>query len=178
VAGAQQSISLAYHLLSGRNDPEVDAILDNVILMLWPTLNPDGQNEVVAWYRRNVGTPYEASPLPDLYQEYVGHDNNPRRLHEQHARIARGDAHGTRVEPRHLLLSSQTAPFPTRIFIPPFTEPISSNIHPLMQSLGENPSRTISHAAIKPARPQTDPKHCTVARQIPQGTAISAVYVM
>ena len=26
----------------------------------------------------------------------------------------------------------QTAPFPTRIFIPPFTEPISSNIHPLM----------------------------------------------
>ena len=26
----------------------------------------------------------------------------------------------------------QTAPFPTRIFIPPFIEPISSNIHPLM----------------------------------------------
>src|SRR5260370_8107357 len=26
----------------------------------------------------------------------------------------------------------QTAPFPTRIFIPPFTEPISSNINPLM----------------------------------------------
>jgi hypothetical protein len=26
----------------------------------------------------------------------------------------------------------QTSPFPTRIFIPPFTEPISSNIHPLM----------------------------------------------
>ena len=26
----------------------------------------------------------------------------------------------------------QTAPFPARIFIPPFVEPISSNIHPLM----------------------------------------------
>ena len=23
-----------------------------------------------------LGTPYEVSPLPDLYQEYVGHDNN------------------------------------------------------------------------------------------------------
>ena len=53
VAGAQQSITLAYKLVSSQNDPEVDAILNNVILMLWPTLNPDGQNEVVAWYRKN-----------------------------------------------------------------------------------------------------------------------------
>ena len=63
VAGAQQSIALAYKLISTQGDPAVDAILDNVILMLWPTLNPDGQNEVVAWYRRNLGTPYEVSPL-------------------------------------------------------------------------------------------------------------------
>jgi len=49
VAGAQQSINLAYKLVSSQGDPEVDAILDNVILMLWPTLNPDGQNEVSAW---------------------------------------------------------------------------------------------------------------------------------
>ena len=76
VAGAQQSINLAYKLVSSQGDPEVDAILSNVILMLWPTLNPDGQNEVVAWYRKNLGTTYEVSPLPDLYQEYVGHDNN------------------------------------------------------------------------------------------------------
>ena len=76
VAGAQHSILLAYKLVSTEGDPEINAILDNVILMLWPTLNPDGQSEVVAWYRKNVGTPYEVSPLPDLYQEYVGHDNN------------------------------------------------------------------------------------------------------
>ena len=44
VAGAQQSINLAHKLISSQGDPEVDAILDNVILMLWPTLNPDGQN--------------------------------------------------------------------------------------------------------------------------------------
>src|SRR5580704_10281427 len=45
VAGAQQSITLAYKLVSSQNDPEVDAILNNVILMLWPTLNPDGRSE-------------------------------------------------------------------------------------------------------------------------------------
>ena len=46
------------------------------ILMLWPTINPDGQQMVAEWYMKNVGTPYELSGLPQLYQEYVGHDNN------------------------------------------------------------------------------------------------------
>ena len=57
----------------------------------------------------------------------------PRRLHEQHARVADGDAHRARVGRREIFYCHhQTAPFPTRIFIPPFTEPISRNIHPLM----------------------------------------------
>ena len=64
VAGAQHSILLAHRLASAQGDPEVDAILKNVIVMLWPTLNPDGQNQVTAWYRKNVGTAFEVSPLP------------------------------------------------------------------------------------------------------------------
>jgi hypothetical protein len=132
VAGAQQSIVLAYKLVSSQNDPEVDAILNNVILMLWPTLNPDGQNEVVGWYRKNVGTQYEVSPLPDLYQEYVGHDNN--RDGYMNNMLESQDVTRTELEwaPVIFYCHHQTAPFPTRIFIPPFVEPISSNIHPLM----------------------------------------------
>ena len=132
VAGAQQSINLAYKLVSSQNDPEVDAILNNVILMLWPTLNPDGQNQVVSWYRKNVGTPFEVSPLPDLYQEYVGHDNN--RDGYMNNMLESQDVTRTELEwdPVIFYCHHQTAPFPTRIFIPPFVEPISSNIHPLM----------------------------------------------
>src|SRR5580693_4601633 len=132
VAGAQQSILLAYKLVSTQGDPAVDAILSNVILMLWPTLNPDGQNEVVAWYRKNVGTRYEVSPLPDLYQEYVGHDNN--RDGYMNNMLESQDVTRTEIEwdPVIFYCHHQTAPFPTRIFIPPFVEPISSNIHPLM----------------------------------------------
>jgi hypothetical protein len=132
VAGAQQSINLAYKLVSSQGDPEVDAILDNVILMLWPTLNPDGQNEVAAWYRKNLGTSYEVSPLPDLYQEYVGHDNN--RDGYMNNMLESQDVTRTELEwePVIFYCHHQTAPFPARIFIPPFTEPISSNIHPLM----------------------------------------------
>jgi hypothetical protein len=132
VAGAQHSIQLAYNLIATQGDPEIDAILDNVIVMLWPTLNPDGQNEVVAWYRKNVGTPYEVSQLPDLYQEYVGHDNN--RDGYMNNMLESQVVTRTELEwnPVVFYCHHQTAPFPTRIFIPPFTEPISSNIHPLM----------------------------------------------
>ena len=132
VAGAQQSIALAYKLVSSQGDPEVDAILDHLIVLLWPTLNPDGQNEVVAWYRKNVGTPYEVSPLPDLYQEYVGHDNN--RDGYMNNMLESREVTRTELDwdPVVFYCHHQTAPFPTRIFIPPFTEPISSNIHPLM----------------------------------------------
>jgi len=132
VAGAQQTITLAYKLVASQGDPEVDNILNNVIVMLWPTLNPDGQNEVTAWYRKNVGTRYEVSPLPDLYQEYVGHDNN--RDGYMNNMLESQDVTRTEVEwaPVIFYCQHQTAPFPARIYIPPFVEPISSNIHPLM----------------------------------------------
>lgn len=132
VAGGQHSIQLAYQLLSARNDPEVDLILDNVILVLWPTLNPEGQNMVTSWYRKNLGTPYEVSPLPWLYQEYVGHDNNRDGYMQNmiESQVV------TRVEleynPVIFYCQHQVAPFPARIWIPPFAEPISTNINPLM----------------------------------------------
>jgi len=132
VAGAQQSILLAHRLVSAQGDPEVDAILKNVILMLWPTLNPDGQNAVASWYRQNVGTVYEVSPMPDLYQEYVGHDNNRDGYMNNMAESQAVTRAELEWAPVIFYCHHQTAPFPARIFIPPFVEPISSNIHPLM----------------------------------------------
>jgi murein tripeptide amidase MpaA len=76
VAGAQQTPLLAFDLISKAAEPQTKAILDNVVLMLWPTINPDGQQLVAEWYMKNVGTPYELSEVPTLYQDYVGHDNN------------------------------------------------------------------------------------------------------
>jgi hypothetical protein len=132
VAGAQHSILLAYKLVATQGDPEVDAILDKVILVLWPTLNPDGQDMVVSWYRKNLGTPYEVSPMPELFQEYVGHDNN----RDGYMNNMLESQESTRAEldwnPEVFYCQHQTAPFPARIFIPPFIEPISSNIDPVL----------------------------------------------
>jgi hypothetical protein len=134
VAGGQHSIQLAYKLVSAQGDPQIDAILNNVILVLWPTINPDGQNMVVSWYRRNLGTQFEVSPMPWLYQEYVGHDNNRDgyMLNMIESQVV------TRTEieysPVIFYCQHQTAPFPARIWIPPFADPISSNISPYMRS--------------------------------------------
>ena len=132
VAHAQHTIQLAYDLVTGDDDPEIAAILDNVILMLWPSINPDGQTMVSEWYESNVGTPYEVSPTPFLYQKYVGHDNNRdgymiNQIESRYTtRVART------FEPQVLYNHHQSSPFPTRIWIPPFAEPVSPYVHPLM----------------------------------------------
>ena len=134
VAGGQHSIALAYKLLSAKNDPEIDAILDNVILVLWPTLNPDGQDMIVNWYRQHVGTKYEVSPLPWLYQEYVGHDNNRDgfmlNMKEEQV-VVKAELE---FSPVIFYCQHQTAPSPARIWIPPFADPISSNVSPYVRS--------------------------------------------
>ena len=134
VAGGQHSIALAYKLLSAKNDPEIDAILDNVILVLWPTLNPDGQDMVVSWYRQNLGTKYEVAPMPWLYQDYVGHDNNRDgfmlNMKEEQV-VVKAELE---YSPVIFYCQHQTAPFPARIWIPPFADPISNNVSPYVRS--------------------------------------------
>lgn len=132
-AGQEHTIQLAYDLVSKSGDPQTDFILDNVVTVLWFSLNPDGQNMVADWYRRNLGTPFEVSPMPALYQKYVGHDNNRdgymnNMIESQVVTRVSTESWFPMVYYNH----HQTAPFPARIWIPPFAEPISSNVHPLM----------------------------------------------
>ncbi len=132
VAHGQHTIQLAYDLISGDDDPEIADILDNVVLVLWFSINPDGQNMVAEWYRQNLGTPYETSGMPELYQKYVGHDNN-RDGYTINMIESRTVTRVTRSwEPQILYNHHQSSPFPTRIWIPPFAEPVSIHVHPLM----------------------------------------------
>ena len=132
VAGAQHTIRLAYDILSRAREPGMKEILDNTVLFLWPSLNPDGQDIVVDWYRQNVGTPYEVAPLHELYQKYIGHDNNrdAYMLNVIESRVvARTWRHW---EPQIVYVQHQSSPFPTRIWLPPFAEPIAPRVPALM----------------------------------------------
>ncbi|HEX3702915.1 MAG TPA: M14 metallopeptidase family protein, partial [Vicinamibacterales bacterium] len=132
VAGPQQTPLLAYDLISRAGEPQTKAILDNVIVMLWPTINPDGQQIVAEWYMKNVGTPYELSAVPRLYQDYVGHDNN-RDAYMLNMIESRVIEHTWRQwEPSIVYTQHQSGPFPTRIWLPPFSEPVGTDAPYLM----------------------------------------------
>jgi len=75
VASTHTAVEFAYRLLT-EDKPHFRAILQNTILLLVPSLNPDGVDIVTRWYRRTLGTPFEGTSPPELYHRYVGHDNN------------------------------------------------------------------------------------------------------
>ncbi|WP_228236766.1 M14 metallopeptidase family protein [Allomuricauda sp. M10] len=132
VAGAQHIITLADQIIREADTPKFKAILDNVILVLWPSLNPDGQDIIANWYMGNVGTPYETARTPWLYQKYVGHDNNrdAYMLNMLESRVV--GRTWREWEPNIIHVHHQSSPFPTRIWLPPFAEPVATQTPPLM----------------------------------------------
>jgi hypothetical protein len=75
IVASQMSMLLA-HQLATAEDERTKEILDNTILLLIPSANPDGIDIVADWYRKTLGTKYEGSSPPELYNHYAGHDNN------------------------------------------------------------------------------------------------------
>ena len=152
--GTSQAMNELVHQLATERSPWVDHILENTIVLLIPSQNPDGQRMVVDWYRKNVNTPYEGSPLPELYHKYAGHDNN------------RDSYMLTQVETQYLnrvtyrdwlpevyLDMHQMGNGHARIFVPPFKNPPNPNIDPLIWSevnlLGQAMAAKL-HEADKP----------------------------
>ncbi|MEP6912913.1 MAG: M14 family zinc carboxypeptidase, partial [bacterium] len=74
--GSYLSSMLIAHQLASSNRPEILDILHNTIILLVPSLNPDGVDIVKNWYDKTLGTPYEGTDPPELYHKYTGHDNN------------------------------------------------------------------------------------------------------
>ena len=132
VAHGQHAPELAYMLAAGHSD-ELQRMLRDVIVVLMPNMNPDGLNIVVDWYNQNLGTPFETAGLPVLYQKYSGHDNN-----RDWYMITQPETQAVAKQlyevwyPQIVYNHHQTAPFPARIFVPPFADPSNPNIPPLV----------------------------------------------
>ena len=136
VAHAQHTIQLAYNLVTG-TDPEIVNILDNSILLLWFSINPDGQNQVASWYRSNLGTQYEVSNLPGLYQEYVGHDNNRDGYMNNMIESQVITRDQSRILPRRLLQPPPDRALPRAHLDPALRRPGLAQSTPADVSLGE-----------------------------------------
>ena len=131
VAHGQTASLLAFKTVTEESD-EMRAIRDSVILILVPNMNPDGTTMVASWYRENLGKPWE-SRLPELWHKYVGHDDN-RDWFMMNQIETRNSARQLYSEwfPQIVYNHHQTGPFPSRIFVPPFDDPMNPNIPPLV----------------------------------------------
>ena len=132
IGASQMSLELV-HRLATDDSPAVKKILDNVIFLLVPSLNPDGQIMVTDWFNKNLGTPYETSPLPYLYHPYAGHDNNrdmymfTQKESQYTAQLLWHDWF-----PAVWLDEHQMGNDGARIFVMPAADPINPNVHPLI----------------------------------------------
>lgn len=132
VAHGQFMPELAHYLATDES-AETRQIRENVIVLVMANMNPDGLNIVADWYLSNVGSPYELSPIPELYHPYIGHDNNRdwyMFTQVETQAVARQLYH--EWFPQIVYNHHQSSPFPGRIWTPPFENPVNPNLDPLV----------------------------------------------
>ncbi|MDX1582136.1 MAG: M14 family metallopeptidase, partial [Thermoanaerobaculia bacterium] len=133
IASSQMAMIWSHQLASAPSGSNLAAWLDDVILLLVPSLNPDGQQMVVDWYRKHRGTEFEGGRMPWLYHHYVGHDNNRDwfMLTQKETRaLSRAIYH--EWFPQIFVDHHQMGATGPRMFIPPFADPLDPDIHPLI----------------------------------------------
>jgi hypothetical protein len=131
VAPAQHIAQLTYDLLTDQSKKTKKMLHEVIVMLVLP--NPDGMDMVAEWYQSNLNTPYETSPLPWLYQKYIGHDNNRDSFMLSVSETANINQLVNHDWYPHIFYNHhQRAPFPTLIFIPPDSEPTNPNLHPLL----------------------------------------------
>lgn len=124
-------------------EPGYQQILDESILLIVPTLNPDGMDLVHRWYKDTLGTSAEGTSPPALYHRYAGHDNNrdwyQHRLQE--TRVMVREVH--RIWMPHVVIDlHQMGQKSPRYVVPPYIDPAEIHVHPLIYQLaGELGSR-------------------------------------
>lgn len=134
VAGAQHTPELAWWLVTSDSD-EARRIRDNTILLLMPSMNPDGLDIVRDWYNKNLGTPFETTSPPDIYHHYVGHDNNRdwTMFTQVETQVVARQLYKEWL-PQIVYNHHQSGPFPSRIWGPPMKDPVNPNLDPLIVS--------------------------------------------
>jgi hypothetical protein len=132
IGSSQMSMEWAYNLATSQ-DPEILRRLNDSIVLLIPSLNPDGEIMVTEWYRKYLGTRYEGGEMPYLYHHYVGHDDNRdwfMLTQIETKNVNRMVYH--EWFPQFWLDEHQMGENGPRIYIPPNADPVAKLVNPLV----------------------------------------------
>lgn len=132
IGGTQMAPELAWDLIACDSE-ENRRILDNVIFLMVPCFNPDGEIMVTDWYYKLLGTEYEGTNTPFLYHKYAGHDNNrdafALNLPESRymAKLLFTEWHPQAYQDHHHM-----GPNGARLFLAPYSDAIRPHADPLV----------------------------------------------
>lgn len=145
---AQAAPLIAYNLVAGL-EPGLTEHLNEVVLMMVPSHNPDGQDMIVEHYNRYLGTEYEGSSQPGVYHKYVGHNINRDFITltmKENQAVA--DIYNLDWHPHVLVEKHQMGMTGVRYFVPPNHDPIAENIDETLWNwswvFGSNMSRDMT----------------------------------
>jgi hypothetical protein len=132
VAATQTAMETAYELASS-DRPEIREVLENTVVVMIPSHNPDGTQRVTEWYRSSLGTAWEGHAPPFLYQKYTGHDNN-RDWYMFTQRESRLTLQGLYDPwaPQIVHDIHQMGARAARLFAPPYVDPWEPNVDPAL----------------------------------------------
>ncbi len=127
--GSTLSSMLIAEKLAKAEDAETKKILENTIIVLVPSLNPDGVDIVKNWYDKTLGTKFEGTSPPELYQKYVGHDNNRDwyAFTQVETQLTVDKIHNV-FHPQIVHDIHQQGANGARLFLPPYEPPVEPNV--------------------------------------------------
>jgi hypothetical protein len=127
--GSYLSAMLIADKLATAKDAETLKILDNTIILLVPSLNPDGVDIIKNWYDKTLGTKFEGTEPPELYHKYVGHDDNRDwyAFTQVETQLTVDKIHNV-WHPQIVHDIHQQGANGSRLFLPPYLPPVEPNV--------------------------------------------------
>ncbi len=132
IGGTQMAPELAYELLA-KDCEDTKKILDEVIFIMIPCWNPDGQIMVTDWYMKWLGTEFEGCNMPWLFHKYAGHDNNRDAFYQNlpESRYV-GEVLLRKWHPQVFQDHHHMGSYAARLYIAPYSNPIRPYADPLV----------------------------------------------
>ena len=152
VGGPHAAPYIVYDLITAE-DGELKRILDNVIFIMSPCSEPDGQILFTEWYRKWKGTEFEGCYSPQLRHNYAGHSNNRDAINECVIEsVYLNDVLIRSWKPQVFQDHHHQCPYDPRMSISPFCDPIHPAIAPMVQREGALYGAEMAYALSRAGR--------------------------
>lgn len=132
VGGPQAVPELLYRLVTAESG-KLKKILDNVIFIVAPCCEPDGEIIFTDWYEKYLGTPFEGCCSPYLRHNWAGHSNARDAVRESVAESRYiNDVLIRDWKPQAVQDHHHQYPYENRMSIAPMSDPIYEPMSPLV----------------------------------------------